>query len=309
MLPLPPQQTHIADIHALKQATTLEMTDGERQPSATTNFAAMLLMLSVATSRFRFDSRSLYGVLGVAIEACLTVIVLCEMGIGDGVTAETVGALPRYIFTAVKSGAAGPDSLGSVVKTLVLAALVAVLLYGFSLSQGVFPSSATWNMSWAASRSCSGPPPARLITTAGRLRWIRTARSRRSGSGQAAHGLLFGIAVVLISLASVKSSVAAAKLRPWRQWPDLNEWAFGKPSGRRSHTMATVDDGSVWMFGGIVGSEFSGAASNELMKIDFQTKLWTTVETSISPKARFEHAMAAFGADIFVHGGEALGGE
>jgi hypothetical protein len=106
----------------------------------------------------------------------------------------------------------------------------------------------------------------------------------------------------------VKSSVAAAKLRPWRQWPDVNEWAHGKPSARRSHTMATVEDGSVWIFGGIVGTETTGAASNELIKVDFQTKQWTNVGTSISPKARFEHAMAAVGADIFVHGGEKIGG-
>ena len=93
------------------------------------------------------------------------------------------------------------------------------------------------------------------------------------------------------------STVDAAKLRPWRD-ATANVWAEGKPSERQGHAMAAGPDGSLYVFGG-------SGSNNELYKLDMDTKEWhlITPRGSVRPSARYQHAMAAVGSDIFVFGG------
>ena len=125
-----------------------------------------------------------------------------------------------------------------------------------------------------------------------RQRAMRTVRARRNVSGRAAaHHLLLGLAVVVLALASVDSGAAAAKLRPWRQWPDVNGLAIGKPSAAE-HTMTATDDGNLWLY------------SSTLFKLDLQAKQWTSMTTSgRSPNVMCRYAMAPIGNVLYLHGG------
>ena len=76
----------------------------------------MLLTLCLATSYLRFHNLNLCGVLGAVCLTCLAVLMLFEMSVGDGVTAETMGGVPRAMFSAIKSRVVWPDS---VIKTAV----------------------------------------------------------------------------------------------------------------------------------------------------------------------------------------------
>ena len=116
--------------------------------------------------------------------------------------------------------------------------------------------------------------------------------------------------MVVLALASVDSGAAAAKLRPWRQWPDLNGLATGKPSARDFHTMATTADGNLWLIGGNeppdTSSKGDEKSSNNLMKFDAETKQWTTITTSgpsPSPVSWRSAQMAAVGNVLYLSGG------
>ena len=236
---------------------------------------------------------------------CFAVLLLCEMGVGDGLTAETMSSLPGVIFTCAQAWMGRPDSFASVVKPIAAGLCSAFAL--LTLSGGLLLSKSTLYMSWVASRSCSIPPPAGLVKSAARLRTIRTVCARRSivSRRAAAHHLLLGFAVVVLALASMDSGAAAAKLRPWRQWPDLNGWAISKPSARLSQAMAATDDGNFWVFGG-----YSTMGESSLFKFDVPTKQWTAMTTSgPSPSARSGHAMAAVGDQLYLHGGFTFSGK
>ena len=84
----------------------------------------MLLTLCLATSYLRFHNLNLCGVLGAVCLTCLAVLMLFEMGVGDGVAAETMGRVPSRWFAAVKSRVVSPDSVVYAASSLLLAALL-----------------------------------------------------------------------------------------------------------------------------------------------------------------------------------------
>ena len=96
--------------------------------------------------------------------------------------------------------------------------------------------------------------------------------------------------------------VSAAKRRTYFRQAGYNPWAEGAPDPRSSHTMATASDGSVYVFGGIFTTE---PANDDLFKLDVDTGEWTLVEPlgTQRPSARYDHAMAAVGTDIYLFGG------
>ena len=86
----------------------------------------MLLTLCQATSYLRFHNLNLCGVLGAVCLTCLAVLMLFEMGVGDGVTAETMGRVPSAWFAAVKSRVVSPDSVVYAAVSLLAALLLSV---------------------------------------------------------------------------------------------------------------------------------------------------------------------------------------
>ena len=86
----------------------------------------MLLTLCLATSYLRFHNLNLCGVLGAVCLICLAVLILLEMGVGDGATAETMGGVPRVMFSAVKSRVMWPDSVVKTAVSLSAALLLSV---------------------------------------------------------------------------------------------------------------------------------------------------------------------------------------
>ena len=72
------------------------------------------------------------------------------------------------------------------------------------------------------------------------------------------------------------------------------------PSARHSHAMAAVGT-DIYLFGGYSGEEL-------VFRLSIITKEWTMLDaaagvTGTSPSARFDHAMAAVGTDIYLYGG------
>ena len=86
----------------------------------------MLLTLCLATSCLRLHNHNLCGVLGAVCLICLAVLILLEMGVGDGATAETMGGVPRVMFSAVKSRVMWPDSVVKTAVSLSAALLLSV---------------------------------------------------------------------------------------------------------------------------------------------------------------------------------------
>ncbi len=113
--------------------------------------------------------------------------------------------------------------------------------------------------------------------------------------------------VSLVLLLFIVGGVYASKLRSWGKYPDLNPWSIGKPSERYDHTMVTDSDGALWVFGGArPGSGYFG----ELLKLDVETKQWTTITTSgVSPSARSGHTMVTTDGCLWVFGGRTLSGD
>jgi hypothetical protein len=102
--------------------------------------------------------------------------------------------------------------------------------------------------------------------------------------------------VTLVLLVLITGGVSASKLRSWRKYPDLNLWSVGSPSPSAGSTMVTGSDGAMWCFGG---------GTNELFKLDVQTKEWTMITTSgVCPRARSHHTMGTTDGFLWVHGGE-----
>ena len=87
---------------------------------------AVLLTLCLATSCLRLHNHNLCGVLGAVCLICLAVLILLEMGVGDGATAETMGGVPRVMFSAVKSRVMWPDSVVKTAVSLSAALLLSV---------------------------------------------------------------------------------------------------------------------------------------------------------------------------------------
>ena len=247
--------------------------------------AALILLCLTLSSFLCSGGRIDCSVFCAATMGCFAIFI-----VGTGLTTEAICALPSIIFTAVQAWGMQPDSMHSAVATTAAGLRGAFAL--LSLSAGMVLSSPTWCMSWFSSRSASDSPPAELMTIAARQRAMRTVRARRNVSGRAAaHHLLLGLAVVVLALASVDSGAAAAKLRPWRQWPDVNGLAIGKPSAAE-HTMTATDDGNLWLY------------SSTLFKLDLQAKQWTSMTTSgRSPNVMCRYAMAPIGNVLYLHGG------
>ena len=112
--------------------------------------------------------------------------------------------------------------------------------------------------------------------------------------------------VSLVLLLFIVGNVSASKLRSWGKYPDLNPWSIGKPSARVRHKMVTGSDGALWSFGGVTPSGYSC----ELIKLDVETKQWTTINTSgVSPSARFGHTMGITDGFLWVFGGKTISGE
>ena len=274
--------------------------------------AALTLLCLTSTSFLRCGSRSVFGVFWMfcaAMVGCSAIVLLHEKGFDNRVTAGPICAHPVVLFTAVKAWGVWPDSMHSAVATTAAGLRGAfVLLF---LSAGTVLSSSTRCMSWFSSRPASQSRPAGLMTIAARQRAMRTVRARRNVCGRAAaHNLLLALTVVVLALASVDSGAEAAKLRPWRQWPDLNGLATGKPSARDFHTMATTADGNLWLIGGNeppdTSSKGDEKSSNNLMKFDAETKQWTTITTSgpsPSPVSWRSAQMAAVGNVLYLSGG------
>jgi hypothetical protein len=113
--------------------------------------------------------------------------------------------------------------------------------------------------------------------------------------------------VSLVLLLFIVGDVSASKFRSWGKYPDLNPWSIGKPSERCKHTMVTDSDGALWVFGGDrPGSGYFG----DLLKLDVETKQWTTITTSgVSPSARSGHTMVTTDGRLWVFGGSTLSGD
>jgi len=113
------------------------------------------------------------------------------------------------------------------------------------------------------------------------------------------------VLAVLVVMFHFLSTVDAAKPRPFRD-ATANVWAEGKPSERIDHAMAAGPDGSLYVFGGDDGS-----LSNELYKLDLDTKEWhlITPRGSVRPSPRSGHTMVSVGNDLFVFGGYTGSGE
>ena len=110
--------------------------------------------------------------------------------------------------------------------------------------------------------------------------------------------VLLVLAFVTLLLETGVGTSSSAKPRTW--WPDINPWNTGKARGLW-HTVVTTSDGSVWMFGGETETQ---QKVKDFLKLDVQTKQWTTITTSgASPLGRYHHAMTAVGSDIYLHGG------
>ena len=113
------------------------------------------------------------------------------------------------------------------------------------------------------------------------------------------YGLRVALAMVIVGGAGL-GSVSAAKTRPWSTWPAIGDWHVGKPAGREGLATATTEDGSMWSFGGYNGQS-SQTYTNELFKLDAQTKQWTTLPASgAAPSVRSAHAMTAVGLDLYL---------
>jgi len=113
--------------------------------------------------------------------------------------------------------------------------------------------------------------------------------------------------VLVLLLLIIGGGVSASKLRSWYKYPDLNPWSIGKPSPRDSHKMVAGSDGALWFFGGISSSR---KLSNQLFKLDLETKHWTTITTSgVSPSPRSLHTMGSTDGFLWVFGGETTSGE
>jgi hypothetical protein len=112
--------------------------------------------------------------------------------------------------------------------------------------------------------------------------------------------------ISLVLLLLMVGVVSPSKIRTWDKYPDLNPWSIGKPSERSEHKMVTGSDGALWSFGGVTPSGYSC----ELIKLDVETKQWTTINTSgVSPSARLGHTMGNTDGFLWVFGGITDSGE
>ena len=120
--------------------------------------------------------------------------------------------------------------------------------------------------------------------------------------------LIVGMGVGLWEIFGTGLGIAAAKLKTWHKWPDLEvDWYPSHLAQPRlaGSAMVTTADGSVWLYGGYYegggGNPFAAAT---LSKLDATTKRWTTIPPKgSSPKERVHPAMAAVGNSIYLHGG------
>ena len=85
-----------------------------------------------------------------------------------------------------------------------------------------------------------------------------------------------------------------------------------KPSARRGHAMVAIGN-LLFLFGGARGSKItyeytdttypSVLSPAELWQYSKDTSTWGLLWTGDEPRPRYDHAMAAVGADIVIHGG------
>lgn len=85
-----------------------------------------------------------------------------------------------------------------------------------------------------------------------------------------------------------------------------------KPSERRGHAMVAIGN-LLFLFGGARGSKItyeykettypSALSPAELWQYSKDTSTWELLWTGDDPRPRYDHAMAAVGADIVIHGG------
>ena len=192
-------------------------------------------------------------------------------------------------------GAFAASSSDGVVKTTCQSALALVSILA---AQALLLPFDTWFTSLFEPTSGRPHPVAGPVTSQANLRSRATrtrVRARHGTFGEvAAHCLLLGLAVGLVALASVDSGVDAAKPRPWRKWPDMEQWGVGQPGAAFGHTMTAMDDGTLWVLAGGV-----------LYKRDLEMKQWSTMTTSgPEPSDRRNAAMATTGEYLYVHGGK-----
>jgi hypothetical protein len=131
--------------------------------------------------------------------------------------------------------------------------------------------------------------------------WLMLPARRRASTWVRAKQWGRWLFLALVGLACVTVGQAAARLRPQHVLP-YYPWRDGLPSERSGHAMATMGDGSVWMFGG--SDNFMGWSS-ELVKLDPVERRWHPVTTSgPRPSARFNHALVAVkGTSLLLFGG------
>lgn len=124
--------------------------------------------------------------------------------------------------------------------------------------------------------------------------WLQMLSRRRTQCGPR-------FVLALVGLGFVPAG-QAARMRPQHLLP-YYPWRDGMPSERRGHAMATVGDGSVWMFGGYDDNLM--VWSQELVKLDPVERRWHHVTASgPQPSARNNHAMIALkGTSLLLFGG------
>ena len=122
----------------------------------------------------------------------------------------------------------------------------------------------------------------------------RNRRCRHVANGSKVGFVMICVFTALLLLLEMGvGTVSAAKPRPWRKWPDMEQWGVGQPAASFAHTMAAMDDGTLWVLAGGV-----------LYKRDLEMKQWSTMTTSgPEPSDRRSAAMATTGEYLYVHGG------